>query len=160
VKATTPALTGITAGPDGNEWFTANQASFVARITPHGTITQYGLWSGSNPYDIATGADENLWLTYNGGIARFTTAGKYHKFPQTGAFSIAQGPDGALWFTTASISSPQIGRMTTLGTTTLLSNGIKKYGYLSDITASLDGDVWYLDSQNGIIGSVSLSKGN
>jgi streptogramin lyase len=157
VKATTPALAGIVAGPDGNEWFVANQANFVASITPHGTVTQYNLWPGSTPYDVATGADENLWFTYAGGVARITTAGKYRKYPVSqGTGAIAQGPDGALWFT----STGAIGRMTTLGETTLLTNGIAKHSYLYDITASRDGDIWYLDSNNRIIGSVSLSKSN
>jgi streptogramin lyase len=156
IKATAPALAGITAGPDGKEWFTADFAGFVASITPHGTVTQYYLWQGSSPYDIATGADANVWFTCSVGIARFS-GGKYRKYPVAqGALAITQGPDGALWFT----SSSAIGRMTTLGETTILSTGTQQNAYLYDITPSLDGDVWYLDSNNGIIGSVSLSKGD
>ena len=32
---------GIAKGPDGNEWFTENNANKIAKITPSGTITEY-----------------------------------------------------------------------------------------------------------------------
>jgi len=161
VKATYPNLRGITAGPDGNEWFDASLSNFVANITPHGTVTQYTLWSGANPYGIATGADENVWFTYAGGIARMTTDGKYHKFPvgvgNVTGYAFAQGPDGALYFSTGSPAA--IGRMTTMGDTTLLAKGLEKYAYLYRVTASLDGNIWFLDTGDHVIGKMSLSEG-
>ena len=75
---------GITAGPDGNLWFTdctsyqlLNQCSTsqIGRITPSGQITEF-------PLPTANGT----------------------------AFSITQGPDSNLWFTEYSAS--QIGRIT------------------------------------------------
>ena len=58
----------ITAGPDGNLWFTEQNGNKIGRITPGGTITEFTIpTAGSRPYDIATGPDGNLWFTENGG---------------------------------------------------------------------------------------------
>jgi virginiamycin B lyase len=48
----------ITAGPDGNLWFTEGMK--VGRITPSGTITEYGPTSATGT--IVSGADGNLWF--------------------------------------------------------------------------------------------------
>ncbi len=32
---------GITAGPDGNLWFTENSAHTIGKITTHGAVTEY-----------------------------------------------------------------------------------------------------------------------
>jgi virginiamycin B lyase len=60
---------GITAGPDGNLWFTEGSATNkIGRITPSGAITQYGIhteWSW--PLDIASGPDGRLWFAESTG---------------------------------------------------------------------------------------------
>jgi hypothetical protein len=53
-------------------WFTdLGSTKAIGRITPTGTITEFstGLNAGSNPWDIAAGADGNLWFTDNGETA-------------------------------------------------------------------------------------------
>ena len=63
---------GITAGPDGNLWFT-EAASAIGRITPAGTITEYALPTGGRGLRaIAAGPDGNLWFTEYGKIGRIT----------------------------------------------------------------------------------------
>ncbi|MGB7587935.1 MAG: hypothetical protein WBM00_04425, partial [Solirubrobacterales bacterium] len=56
---------GITAGPDGNVWFTENwpEAHKIGRITPDGQITEFSLSSAANLDSITTGPDGNLWFT-------------------------------------------------------------------------------------------------
>ena len=54
---------GITAGPDGNLWFTGSSA--IGRITPSGTITLFPV-PGSAPGAITAGPDGNLWFLDNG----------------------------------------------------------------------------------------------
>ena len=63
-------LRGITAGPDGNIWFTFYESSFfggrgIVRITPSGVATVFS--SGIDQYSklgsIAAGPDGNLWFT-------------------------------------------------------------------------------------------------
>ena len=55
---------GITAGPDGNVWFTEHNVGKIGRITPAGVITEYPLPNAlSGPYDITLGPDGRLWFT-------------------------------------------------------------------------------------------------
>src|SRR5204863_8323789 len=53
---------GITAGPDGNLWFTEQGPNKIARITTAGVITEYLVpTGGSDPFDITLGPDGNVW---------------------------------------------------------------------------------------------------
>jgi streptogramin lyase len=58
----------ITAGPDGNVWFTEPgdnlvRLSRIGRITPDGTITEFSTpTSNSGPTGITTGSDGNIWF--------------------------------------------------------------------------------------------------
>ena len=96
-------LWGITAGPDGNLWFTEESHNAVGRITPGAVITELtaGFPTGS-PRGIVTGPDGNLWVAMaggNGAIARVTKAGDVTEFdvPTPGdPNDIAVGPDGNL----------------------------------------------------------------
>src|SRR5438874_817065 len=74
---------GITAGPDGNLWFTECVSSSsgctksqIGRITPTGTITEIPLpTDNSGPNEVVTGPDGNLWFTEGGAnkIGRITS---------------------------------------------------------------------------------------
>ncbi len=72
---TSPKPEGITAGPDGNLWFTELYGNQIGRISPSGTISEFPLpTSGSGPSGITAGPDGNLWFTENvGKIGRITT---------------------------------------------------------------------------------------
>ena len=66
----------IVLGPDGNLWFTEQNTSAVARVTPDGVITEYPI--PSNPsvaQDITRGPHSKLWFTenYTNYIATITT---------------------------------------------------------------------------------------
>jgi len=112
---------GITAGPDGNLWFTegspAGQHDHIGRITPAGAITEFPLPSqGSGPYGITTGSDGNLWFTEQSGtIGRITTGGDVSEFtiptvPSTPqGFAITAGPGDTIWFT--EFQGNKIGRL-------------------------------------------------
>ena len=75
----------ITAGPDGNLWFTEHFAGRIGRITPDGIVTEFadgiGTWGGGfrNPNwlgGITAGPDGNLWFADSGGlVGRITPAG-------------------------------------------------------------------------------------
>ncbi len=62
---------GITAGPDGNLWFTEESANKIGRITPKGAITASDEFfiptASSVPFGITAGPDGNLWFTEAGG---------------------------------------------------------------------------------------------
>ena len=76
---------GITAGPDGNLWFTecisnAGSCSYskIGRITPNGQITEFPLPTPTKynePHGITAGPDGNLWFTEEGnGQIGYTTS--------------------------------------------------------------------------------------
>ncbi len=61
-SGSTPA--GITAGPDGNLWFTELNGNKIGRITPAGAISEFPIPTpGSGPFGITAGPDGNLWFT-------------------------------------------------------------------------------------------------
>src|SRR5215472_10640264 len=80
---------GITAGPDGNLWFTESLGNKIGRITPAGNIMEFPLprgcpsFTGSClPSGIVAGPDGNLWFTENEGrrIGRITVTGFITEF--------------------------------------------------------------------------------
>jgi hypothetical protein len=55
---------GITAGPDGNLWFTERGSNKIGRITTSGNITEFTLPTPrSGLFGITAGPDGNLWFT-------------------------------------------------------------------------------------------------
>src|SRR3989442_725766 len=54
---------GITAGPDGNLWFTEAGGNRIGRITTGGVIRESPSKAGIGPTEIAAGPDGNLWFT-------------------------------------------------------------------------------------------------
>src|SRR5438445_311205 len=68
----------ITAGPDGNLWFTEANGNKIGRITTRGAITEYPVpTAASGPEGITAGPDGNLWFAEEVGnkIGRITTRG-------------------------------------------------------------------------------------
>ena len=69
--------TGITLGPDGNIWFTEQQANKIGRITPSGTITEFsaGITASAGLRGITAGADGKVgvWLCADGKKVRELT---------------------------------------------------------------------------------------
>jgi streptogramin lyase len=144
----------ITAGPDGNLWFTEyNDPGRIGRITPAGTITEFsaGLTANSSPHTITAGPDGNIWFTEYaspGRIGRITPAGTITEFttgltPGGGPLGIAAGPDGNLWFTEANGS--RIGRITPAGTITELTTGLTANSTPWEIAAGPDGNLWFTE---------------
>ncbi|HEV3217894.1 MAG TPA: hypothetical protein VGZ27_19365, partial [Vicinamibacterales bacterium] len=126
----------ISAGPDGNVWFTAvtgpqipQASSYVGRITPTGSETVFKLPFPRILWGITSGPDGNLWFTESGrfgepdqdAIGQITPAGTITEFPipkvanssAARPVAIVTGPDGNLWFTEADAN--KIGRVTTAG---------------------------------------------
>ena len=170
----------ITAGPDGNFWFTeimtdqngSVQAGKIGRITSTGTVSEFSLLTGNTlATDIITGPDGNLWFTEGDKIARITPMGKISEFPLPSAntflSSITTGPDGNLWFTE---QQGKIGRMTLTGKVSEFSLPSHQYpagpnptkepagsaqGDPLAITAGPGGNLWFTE-----IGHVGSSIGH
>jgi streptogramin lyase len=154
---------GITAGPDGNLWFTEYDGNRIGRITPAGVVTEFsaGITAGAGPYGITAGPDGNLWFTEPSGnrIGRITPAGFVTEFSAgitagAGPFLITAGPDGNLWFTER--LGNRIGRITPAGVVTEFSDGSTVNAYPTGITAGPDGNLWFTE---GCISPISYHCG-
>jgi virginiamycin B lyase len=94
----------LSAGPDGNVWFTEEFTTKIGRIDEEGTVTEFSNGITANPYGITAGADGNLWFTEYTAVGRITVDGVVTEFskgvsPGAYALSIASGADDNLWFT-------------------------------------------------------------
>jgi sugar lactone lactonase YvrE len=144
----------ITAGPDGNVWFTEYNGNRIGRITPAGIVTEFTATANSYPDRITAGPDGNLWFTENNGrIGRITPAGVVTEFADgitanSGVLGIAAGPDGNLWFT--EYSGNRIGRITPAGVVTEFSAGISAGAYPMRLTAGPDGSIWFTEMSNRV----------
>ncbi|HLJ97929.1 MAG TPA: DUF4214 domain-containing protein [Gemmataceae bacterium] len=155
----------ITAGPDGNLWYTEIGMAKIGRLSPNGMVTEFPLPSpGGNPGSITTGQDGNLWFTEDpdpshfGMIGRITPSGVVTEFPiatmESAPSGIAAGPDGNLWFTENGAN--QIGRITPAGVITEFA--IPTAGSSpTAITPGPDGNLWFVEQQANQIGQITPS---
>ena len=154
IPTPTARARGITAGPDGNVWFTEFDGNQIGRITPAGAITEFGgLTAGSAPSSITAGSDGALWFTeyYGNRVGRITVAGSVSEFAAgSGPFEITAGPDGALWFADL-FDTGKIGRITTGGGLTEFPIGTSANG----ITAGPDGALWFTENNAYKIGRIT-----
>jgi virginiamycin B lyase len=151
----------ITAGPDGNLWFTEEYANRIGRITSKGKLTEYSLPNPSSvPYGIATGPDGNLCFTeYQGNrVGRITTKGVIREFPiptaSSGPTGIVAGPDGSIWF--AEEVAHKVGRLSLDGQTFTefpLSPGSAP----NQITVGADGALWFGENPSNMLGRITTS---
>jgi streptogramin lyase len=167
----------ITAGSDGNLWFTeaipstqngtTSVVGKIGRITPTGKITEFPLQSNNFASSITTGPDGNLWFTEGGAIGRMTPNGQITAFPLPSSSvsgDITSGSDKALWFT-ETIPNPQsttivgkIGRITTAGQITEFPISTPA-SHLFSIVSGSDGNLWFTEAvnsgQSGKIGRIT-----
>lgn len=150
---------GITAGPDGNLWFTetCQQNERIGEVTTTGSFTQYAITTGSDPEHITSGPDGALWFTeqFASQLGRITTAGQLTEIPiaSTGGnasapLGITTGPTAdpnSLWFID---SNGLVGRVDSGP-----SHAIVEYGLPAatgstgpqTIVAGADGALWFTD---------------
>jgi streptogramin lyase len=154
---------GITAGPDGNLWFTEKDVNKIGRITPAGVVTgEFPVLTpnAEGPRLICAGPDGNLWFTEQGAnnIGRITPSGTVTEFPVPTASSspggIVTGPDSNIWFT--EITGNKVGRITTAGVITEFTIPTASSG-VRDITAGPDGKLWFCERDANQIGTVSTT---
>jgi streptogramin lyase len=159
----------ITAGPDGNLWFTDPGAGAIGRITPAGVTTEFtaGITAGAEPTDIAAGPEGNLWFIEQNenAIGRITTTGVVTQFKAgitAGAQpdAIVAGPDESMWFTEPGIGA--IGQITRTGTVTQYtsSSGIPAGTELGSIIEGPDGNIWFTEPNQAAVGRLVLGPTN
>jgi streptogramin lyase len=149
----------ITAGPDGNLWFTNPQVgghgkSLVGKITTSGAVTIYS--TADIPVGITSGPDGNLWVIESGHVASITTSGVEMECGITGAGTngITVGPDGNIWFNEAD----RIGYVTTACEVhELPASEFATFVAPSGITAGPDGALWFLGDATSNIGRITTA---
>jgi virginiamycin B lyase len=144
----------ITAGPDGNLWFTETDGHRIGRITTAGVVTEFSAGITGPPFNITSGPDGNLWFTEaanSSRLGRITTAGVVTYFTASntlgvGVADITAGPDGNLWYTESNLDS--IGRMSPItGAFTEFSAGINPGSGPFGIATGPDGNLWFTEFQ-------------
>jgi streptogramin lyase len=151
---------GITAGPDGNVWFTELVGNRIGRVTPSGEITEFPVpTANSEPIAITKGPDGNLWFAEKDGekIGRINpSTHEIMEFPIPSGggepSAITEGPDGNLWFAEG---NGDIGRITPTGTITQCSTGIS--GPIKGITAGPGNTLWFTEFDASRIGRITAT---
>ncbi len=152
----------ITAGPDGNLWFTDIGDDEIGMINPAtDAIAEFPVpTANASPRGIATGPDGNLWFTefdadQIGMINPTTHAITEFPIPTAGAepYNIAAGPDGNLWFT--EVTADKIGEFNptthTFTQFTVPTGGAFPCG----ITAGPDGNLWFTEEDVGKVAEIN-----
>ncbi len=139
---------GITAGPDGNLWFTewTQCCSYIGRLTTAGIITEFQIPTTIHGFfDIAAGPDGNLWFTEwtSSRVGRITAGGVVTEFPLPDGITssgnrIAAGSDGNLWLNAVS----SILRVSTAGVVTVFPQP-EGIGIGYGLTSGPDGNLWF-----------------
>jgi streptogramin lyase len=171
---------GITAGPDGNVWFTdAGTSPQIGKVILGGVVTNLDVSTVSTGviYNGITAATGNLYYSEFDGnnIGQFTPLGVVTNGPVlvTGTvplppFGITLGPDGRLWFTEYNASFTalgsgvsRIGRITTglaSPTSFSLTNGSQPFGITPGPVA--DSDLWFTEYSADRIGVITTATGS
>jgi streptogramin lyase len=144
----------ITAGPDGNLWFTEFDSGRLARILPFApnTLTEFNLSHADiRPAGIASGPDGNVWFVENTGnqVGRISPASIIEfsiPTPRSAPQDIVAGPDGNLWFTEA---IGKIGRITPGSPNTITEFPIPSGQGPRGITVGPDGNIWFAEGFAG-----------
>ncbi len=158
----------ITAGPDGNLWFTERNGAAIGRITPSGTITEFPLpTEGAIPDGITVGPDNWIWFTESqsssGRLGRLNPlapdpGSTVEELPvlnptNAGPTFLVTGPDGNLWFTERRAS--RIGRYNPV-TRQLAEFQLAGNPRLIGITVGPDLNIWFTEQFHNKIGRITL----
>ena len=155
---------GIAAGPDGNIWFTDQNAPAIGvfSVATH-KIQEFstGQPTASMPQSIAAGPNGELWFTDagdNSAIGEISpTSHAISEFALPGGDmpnAIAPGPNGEMWFTVDGYH-PAIGEINpTTHAIQLFSGGLTVHNGPEGIAAGPDGNMWFADAY-GAIGEIS-----
>ncbi len=152
-------LSDITAGPDGNLWFTEEDTDRIGRVTPAGQITEFPVpkhadISDSGPTDIVGGGDGQLWFLndVDETVDRITTAGTVQQmfFDQIdNGRHISPFPGGGVWETlAASANDDSVRIVRSDGSATELPGQLA--GGRAPIATAPDGSAWFADGASAL----------
>jgi virginiamycin B lyase len=162
---------GMALGPDGNVWFTEQNTSTIASITPDGTITEYVTpTANSGPTGLSFDEDGNLWFTEQfvnqmGMRAPDGTFTEYSLSPAPGAapprqpVSPRRASDGNVWYT-ARVPSTGWDIIGRLNPTTAEVTEFPIPTFRSDprsIRNGPDGNLYFTEGNGNKIGLITLA---
>jgi virginiamycin B lyase len=167
------APTSVAVAPDGSVWATEPITGTIGEIAPGGAVSEHALagadpegFGNAEPFSIVLGPDGALWFTEEalGRIGRISTQGALQEFPIPNTSAVAQGeygspapryiadgPEGALWFTDGGDES--IGRITTSGQVSEYPIGTSTPSSPQGIV-SAGGELWFVEANLDALGSV------
>ncbi|MGH7722116.1 MAG: virginiamycin B lyase family protein [Candidatus Dormibacteria bacterium] len=145
----------ITAGPDGNLWFTEQLGNAVGKVTPSGSVTEYPL-SGRGtlgaPQDITSGPGGKLWFSETNAaqVAAISTDGQTVDLHPLGAGEIAGGmltdSNGtSVWFTDA--ANDNVGEIDSATGTVNEYGGASPNAGLYELAEGSGGSLWVTEDQ-------------
>jgi virginiamycin B lyase len=151
--------------PQGNIWFTLQEAGQLARFTPD--TEEWKLFrvptANSGPHGLVADAKGYIWFTenYAGKIGRLDPKSSLvkeytaptAKDPHTPVF----GPDGALWFTAQ--ESNLIGRLDVVTGKMIEFNVPTKNAHPYGIVSASDGALWFCELTGRKLGRVDPKTG-
>jgi hypothetical protein len=147
---------GITAGPDGNLWFTENHVNVnrIGKIAPAGTITEFPSSGVPEPTEITAGPDGNLWFT---GFSS-STVGRITAATLTGSATVAVPGPATQYVVTTTAANPDVaGTPFTVTVTAQDSHGLTAIGYRGtvhftsgDPQATLPANYTFTAADNGV----------
>lgn len=158
----------ITAGSDGNLWFTEFTGLKIAKITTAGVVTEYSAphLSGDifGPFGIGLGADGKVYFgnLEDDSVTAVTPTDATKLYGlgaghQQGPAGITPGPDGNVYVADANAQDliaridPTTGTVTDFAVPTA---GADPWG----IAQGPDGNVWFAEASTGKVGMLQLSQ--
>ena len=146
----------MTPGPAGSMWFVwFNPGGRIGRILPDGTTSSASSGGITDPADITTGSDGNLWVTGEDDdeVGRFnptTSVMTTFSHPQLHVPNeIISGPDGDLWF--ANRSGARLGRLDPMtGAMVFYRDPTDTVEGPVGLAVGGDGNLWYTRVDNRV----------
>ena len=133
-------LAGIKVGSNGNLWFAEfGGSNEIGEVTTGGAITEFPQGTGSGAFDLATGADGNMWYTgfFGPTIGRFAPGSCASLADSASASAIAPGVSETISVNLTSCGVADLPSSTTTTTTTAPSGCAAAPGIPSFTTSSL-----------------------
>ncbi|MEO7115636.1 MAG: hypothetical protein ABIZ18_07230, partial [Caldimonas sp.] len=158
-----------TTGPDGNLWFTEYNGPRIGRFDIAAQeATEFGPLTAPAT-SITAGPDGNVWFAESSPYAstslfgRVTPSGQITEFPTKTVngtiVAMTTGADGNIWFAKNGFGGPAIGKIDpATGNVTLYTAGLTgAFTLFGGIAAAGDGNVWFTDYSDGLIGRITPS---
>jgi streptogramin lyase len=151
----------ITAGSDGNLWFTMPDKDKIGKVTTSGTVAEYSLPVGTRPYGITAGPDGKIWFTAQGTnrIGFMLTSGAgwgtYSRPAGSAPVGITTGSDGLLWYT--NWGTGKVGKFDPCCPKEYTEYTLPSGSGPSRITKGPDGNLWFVDVSKETINKMTTS---